>query len=360
MPPGLMALLSVPAAAIAWASLCFGPLPYWPQTTVPTEPVAATNWSPARTSWGHPDLHGIWTMNSESSTPFERPREFGNRAVLTDEEFAKRRQRVTLELEDEKTDRKVVRGARYKGNEEGPTHWYEKTGESRRTSMIIDPPDGRLPPMTPAAQKRHAATREMMSTRGEADGFEDRSTYERCINRAKPMIPYGYDNAVQILQTPDFVVLRYEPMHESRVIPLDGRPHIAGRVRQWNGDPRGRWEGDTLVVSSTNFSDKQEFAASAGGKRGRGTPQGGWRLVERFVPVGPNAIEYQATVNDPVTWTQPWTLAQTWRKDPGYQIFEYACHEGNYGLRNILTGARAADEAAEDAVTKSGRRRGQR
>ena len=155
--------------------------------------------------------------------------------------------------------------------------------------------------MTPAAQKRHAATREMMSTRGEADSVEDRSTYERCITRAKPMIPYGYDNAVQILQTPDFVVLRYEPMHEARVIPLDGRSHLGESIRQWNGDPRGRWEGDTLVVSSTNFSDKQEFAASAGGKRGRGAPQGGWRLVERFVPVGPNAIEYQATVNDPVT-----------------------------------------------------------
>ena len=351
----LLVSRSVRAAVIAGAALYLVPLAGHAQTAVPREAAAAITWTPARTSWGHPDLQGVWTMDDESSTPFERPREFGNKAFLTDEEAAKRKERVKLELEDEKAERRAVRGERYRGNEEGPTHWYEKTGASKRTSQVVDPPDGRLPPMTPEGQKRLAAIRAMMSTHSEADGPEDRSTYERCINRAKPMIPYGYGNGVQILQTHESVVLFYEAMHEVRIVPLDGRPHLAKSIRQWNGDPRGHWEGNTLVIDSTNFTDKQEFASSAGGSRGQGTPQEAWHLVERFVPVGPDVIEYQATVSDPVTWTKPWTLAQSWRKDPNYRIFEFACHEGNYGLRNILSGARAADRAAEEAAKKSGR-----
>jgi len=309
--------------------------------------------NPPRTSWGRPDLSGVWTMQDDSSTPLERPREFGTRAYLTDEEFAQKEGREKASAEDNKADRAAVRGTNYKGNEEGPTYWYER-GVSRRTSLIVDPPDGRLPPMTPEAQQQFAALVATMRTHSEADTWQDRTSNERCINRALPRIPASYNNGIRIIETAEFVVLAYEWMHDTRIIPLDGGPHLGKNIHQWTGDPRGHWEGNTLVVDSTNFSDKQEYAASPAGMIGQGTPQGHWHLIERLTPVGPNAIEYRATVEDLTTWTKPWTMMLTWRKDPTYKIFEYACHEGNYGMSNILSGARAEERAARAAATKTG------
>ena len=314
---------------------------------------ATTKGSAPRTSWGRPDLSGMWTMQDDSSTPLERPREFGARAYLTDEELAQKKNREEASAEDNKADRSAVRGANYKGNEEGPTYWYER-GVSPRTSLIIDPPDGRLPPMTPEAQQEHAAFVALMRTHSEADSSQDRTSNERCINRALPRIPASYNNGIQILETPDFVVLAYEWMHDTRIIPLDGRPHVGANIHQWTGDPRGHWEGNTLVVDSTNFTDKQEYAASPAGMIGQGTPQGRWHLIERLTLVGPNAIEYKATVEDLTTWTKPWTMMLTWKKDPNYKIFEYGCHEGNYGMTNILSGARSEERATRAAASKIG------
>ena len=201
---------------------------------------------------------------------------------------------------------------------------------TRRTSLVVDPPDGRVPALTAEAQKREAARAEARKARGPADGAEDRNLWERCITRGAPnvMLPQPYNNNYQVFQSPGFVVIHAEMIHDARIIPLDGRPHLPSHLREWMGDPVGRWEGDTLVVETTNFTDKTNY-------RGSGE---NLRLVERFTRTAPDVLRYQVTVHDPTTFSRPWTVELPATRSQG-EIYEYACHEANYGLEGILQGA---------------------
>jgi hypothetical protein len=314
-----------------------------------TQRAAADSTTP-KTSWGHPDLQGLWTSTGMAGVPIERPKQFGNRATLTDQELTERRIRAEKAAKDEKADRQGQ-----VGNEQGPTHWYEwHRRESRATSLIIDPPDGRLPPMTPEGQKMKVVLGTVSP--GPYAGPEDFNTWDRCITRGMPaaFIPTAYNNAYRILQTPEAVVIFFELLHTYRVIPVDGRPHADSRIRLWEGDSRGRWEGDTLVVDVRNFSDKTKGALPINASTGEGSRNGSiftgtggaTHLVERFTRMGADMIRYEATINDPTVYTRPWTMALDLQRDDTYRVFEYACHEGNRAVENSLKGSRAQERTA--------------
>jgi hypothetical protein len=291
-----------------------------------------------RTPDGHPDLQGIWDFRS--ATPLERPVRFAGREFMTPEEvIAYEHQALEREdgrpPDDARTEQSVH-----------PSWWldYGKTVvKSRRTSLIVDPPDGRIPAMTAEGKARAAARRAAAQTHGPADSYENRSLQERCITRGLPEVtlPGPYNNNLQIVQAPGYVMLFTEMIHDARVVPMDGRPHNSPSVRAWMGDSRGHWEGDTLVVDTTNFTDRTSFRGSAENLH----------LIERFTRLDADTIEYRFTLDDPTTWTRPWTVAYPIVKTEG-PIFEFACHEANYGLRDILSGARWEERAAEDVARK--------
>jgi hypothetical protein len=291
-----------------------------------------------RTADGHVDLQGIWDFRS--ATALERPARFAGREFMTAEEaIAYEKEAVEREdgrpPDDGRTEQSVH-----------PVWWldYGKTVvKSRRTSLIIDPPDGQIPAQTPEGRERAAARRAAAREHGPADSYENRSLQERCITRGLPevILPGPYNNNLQIVQTPGYVLLFTEMIHDARVVPIDGRPHSSPSLRSWMGDSRGRWEGDTLVIDTTNFTDRTSF-------RGSGE---NLHLVERFTRVDAGTIDYRFTVEDPTTWTRPWTVAYPIVKTNG-PIYEFACHEGNYGLRDILTGARYEERVAEEAARK--------
>ncbi|HEY7446253.1 MAG TPA: hypothetical protein VH701_27775 [Vicinamibacterales bacterium] len=297
---------------------------------------AAKNWTPPRTPWGHPDLQGIYTNKDESGIPMEKPDGLaakGNEEI-EDSEFAE----IVKERNKQIAERAPLAGGITGA---GPTHWYENyNARNSRLFLLVDPPGGKIPPETEEAKARAAARNEARarSGRGPADSWEDRSLYDRCISLSVPgsMTPKIYGNSYEIYQAPDYVAIRYEMVHETRIIPLDGRPHVGSAIRQYMGDARGRWEGNTLVVETTNFHPNVN---------NRGATEN-LRLIERFTAVAPDKVEWSVTYDDPKTWTKPWTFAMLLTKDPSQQIFEYACHEGNYGLRNILSAARAEEQAA--------------
>ncbi len=279
-----------------------------------------------RTPWGDPDLQGIWSM--ATITPFERPSALADKQTLTEEEAAElERQTLATTNQDRRdgagTDADVARAYN--------DVWWDrgtKVVPTRQTSLVVDPPDGRVPPLTPEGQKRAAAR----AARG-FDSWENRSLWERCITRGLPIVPGPYNNNYQILQTPDYVVIFQEMIHDARIIPLDGRPHLSPNIRQWFGDSRGRWEGDTLIVDTTNFTDKANF---------RGSTEG-LHLIERFRRLDTGTVKYEFTIDDPTTFTKQWTAAipMTRTDEP---IYEYACHEGNYGMVNLLSGARVQEK----------------
>ena len=317
---------------------------------------AGDTWMPPRTAWGHPDLQGVWNFSSD--TPLNRPAEFEGRAFLTDEEVAQRREATAR--------RRVDRDNRPPATQAGPSglegaggnynrFWTDHPRTSRQTSLVVDPPDGRIPPLTPEAERWHA---ELETTRrgvpmdaptpgGFVEDLGPRGLFTRCIlgfNSGPPMTPCCYNENVQIFQTPEHVVLLNEMVHSARIIPLDGRPHVARGIRQWLGDSRGRWEGNTLVVTTTNFTDS---VFDFGRMRPRGT---GLTLVERFMRAAADTVIYEFTINDPTWYTVPWTaqLPMAWSEEP---LYEYACHEGNYDLTNILAGARAKEQASAEGGT---------
>jgi hypothetical protein len=296
--------------------------------------IGQSKFVPPRTAWGDPDMQGMWSYNDDVDTPFERPGNLGGKAEFGDEELAA----VLADRAKRNVDRAPTIGGETGA---GPTHWYEFwNAKSVRTSKIVDPPDGRVPPLTAEAQKAVAARAEAAKRRGPSDSWTDRSLGDRCIvsRGGWPHVVVNagsYGNIIRIIQSPGYVVLTHEMIHETRVIPVDGRPHVGDGIRQYLGDPRGRWEGNTLVVEVTNFSDKTDFRGS------RET----LRLVERFTRVGPDAINYAVTIDDPKTFTKSWTIGVPLKQDKEQtEIFEYACHEGNYAMRNILSGARADEE----------------
>ena len=299
-------------------------------------------YTPPRTPWGHPDLQGQYTNKDETNTPLERPDEFQGRTAesFSAEELAqlaRRRQAAAA---------KIAGGIGGAETGAGPTHWYEHLqGNGSRPWLIVDPPDGKLPAFTPQAVKREAAYAALNNARqgeGRADSWIDRSLYDRCITRGLPgsMMPAIYGNAYEIVQTPDAVAIRYEMIHETRIIPLDGRPRLSPAVRHYLGDARGRWDGNTLVVETTNFTDKTHFGYNNRYNSER------LRLVERFTPMAPGRLQWQVTFDDPETWTRPWTFTMPLTRDNDQQVFEYACHEGNRGLEHILEAARAEERAA--------------
>ena len=312
---------SIPAMALVWLAC---------QIAIsgqrPFDSAQGRKWSPPRTSDGRVDLQGIWDYRS--ATPLERPARFAGREFMTAAEVAEY-ERLAAEREDGRPpdDPRTEQSVH-------PSWWldYGKTVvKTNRTSLIVDPPDGRVPAMTSEGEKRLAARRAAARTRGPSDNPEDRGLFERCITRGVPagMLPGPYNNNLQIVQTPGYVVLFTEMIHDARIVPMDGRAHAGPNVREWLGDSRGRWEGDTLVVETTNFRDDIIF-------RGSGA---NLHLVERFTLVDADTLEYRFTVTDPSTWARPWTVAYPMVRTEG-PIYEYACHEGNYGLMNILGGAR--------------------
>ena len=317
------------------------PLPVGGQTATAAKRTAKT-WTPPRTPDGKPDLQGMWT--NATITPFERPKALAGKTFLTDEEAAA--------LEEQAAERRAhADDAPTPGNVGSYNDvWFDsgtKVVATRQTSLVIDPPDGRVP-VKPSAE----ATRDRNLTN--EDSYELMSPWDRCITRGPGrMFPAGYNNAYQILQTPGYVVILHEMIHEARIIPVDGRPHLDQSIRLWTGDPRGRWEGDTLVVETTNFNEKGWIATNAASGRLRGVPHSdALRLVERFTRVDADTINYEVTIDDPNVYTRPWTVAIPLSRDDSYQMFEYACHEGNRAIENTLSMARAAERRAAEAAKK--------
>ena len=296
---------------------------------------AAGAWTPPRTPWGDPDLQGIFSNGDEYSTPLERPDRFAGRRLedIKGQELVEIRRMQLQQLID------GLPGGRVRG----PDAWWVQNlnlGKGGQAWMVIDPPDGKIPALTPEAQQRALAAGRVRSSfaGGPFDGPQDFSLLDRCISRSVPgsMIPVMYGNTYQIVQTPSSVVILYEIIHEARVIPLDGRPHVGRAIRQHMGDARGHWEGGTLVVETTNFSDAAAYRAATASLR----------VVERFTRVSADTIKWTATIDDPATWTRLWTLGLPLTAEP-QGVLAYDCHEGNYGMRNILSAARAADKGAE-------------
>ncbi|HEU4691323.1 MAG TPA: hypothetical protein VFS23_23305 [Vicinamibacterales bacterium] len=289
------------------------------------------NWKAPRTAWGHPDLEGIWTTDDMRGVPMSRPKEFGDRRYMSDEEFAQRaKQRQNArEIDDARTG--TFR------NEEG-------SRDFSYTSMVIEPADGRVPALTPAAQARPRLQGSFGT--GPWEKVQDFSLYDRCITRGAvgSFMPAVYGNGARIIQTPDSVVISYEMVHDTRVIPLDGRPAIGSGIQLWMGDSRGHWDGDTLVVESRNFNNRTAVG---------GTPHSeGLRLTERFTRVDPEMIDYEIHIDDPATFTKPWTFRMTITSQPDYEIYEYGCHEGNMAMRNALAAERAYEKSVEEAKAK--------
>ncbi len=297
---------------------------------------AGKTWAPPRTPDGQPDIEGIWT--SATLTPLERPADLAGKPTLTEKEAAEYEKNLLVQSNRDRRDGSADADLGRAYNE----FWYDRGNKvvgTRRTSLIIDPPDGLVPPLTPEAQKRQEAAREHARLHA-FDGPEDRPLAERCLSWATagpPMLPSAYNNNYHIVQTPGYVTILSEMIHDVRVIPLDGRPHLGGNIRQWMGDARGHWEGNTLVVDTADFNGKAAF-------RGSGQKL---HLVERFTPVGRDAMLYEFTVDDPTTFTKPWTAQVPMTKTEG-PIYEYACQEGNYALRGVLAGARAEEKGVTE------------
>ena len=313
----------------------------------------AKAYSAPRTPWGDPDLQGMWPGNV--SAPLQRPADFGERATLTDEEFAQRQAQSRAQADADSqqfvTTGRGGRGGRGGGGVGPPDHWLERGSPIRQTSLIVDPPNGRLPALAAGAEQRRKGARggrgEPGEWRGTADSYDDLNIYYRCITRGLlgSVIPVIYGNGNEIVQAPGYVVFRNEMIHESRVIPLDGRPHVSSSIRMYMGDSRGHWDGDTLVVETTNLTDKVAIGSNGAGYPGDpGYHSVALKVVERFTRTADNVITYEATVNDPQTWVRPWTLRIPLMRGSDAHLFEYACHEGNYAMRNILSAARTEDK----------------
>jgi hypothetical protein len=309
----------------------------------PSGSARAGKYTPPRTADGRPDFAGVWSNNSV--TPFERPKEWAGRDHITEQEL-EHLKRDIARVYDEGGDaifQNVVEAALQKkfltsydattGNYN--QFWMVERDIDTRTSLITDPPDGHLPPRTPEAEARRRGRGFQVTTNeggpaGRADGPEDRPLGERCITFGAPRLQPGYNSYFQFVQSPTTVGILQETIHDIRVIPIGSKPHLTSDVRQWLGDSRGRWDGDTLVVETTNLRSSFLIASDA------------LHLTERFTRIGPNTLQYEVTVDDPHTWTRPWTLMIPLKRSDQH-IYEYACHEGNVGLSGILSGARAEE-----------------
>ena len=306
-----------------------------PDAAKPETP--AKPWKVSRTADGQPDLQGFWT--NTTYVPLERPKNV-TKEFYTKEEVAENIKHAAA-TEEEQTEPGTVADVHYDFTQFGLDRSQGPLALNLRTSLIVDPPDGRIPPMTAEGLRRAAERAESRKRLGPLDAAQGQPLSVRCIIMDRigpPMLAGAYNNNYQIVQTPGYVMILVEMIHDVRIIPLDGRPQLPASVRQWTGSYRGRWEGDTLVVESTNFNGKNPFQGSSEDLR----------LTERFTRVDENTIRYQFTIDDPSTWTRPWSAEVPWAKTIG-PLFEHACHEGNYGLGNILAGARAEERRAAEA-----------
>jgi hypothetical protein len=319
----LAAALSIPARAQAPSKTAAAGAPAKPFTT-------------PRTPWGDPDISGTWSSDDLRSVPLQRPAEFGTRAELSDEEYAKR-----LAANNEARTRELNRVGAFR-NDVG-------TRTFRQTSLVVEPGDGRLPPLTPDAQRE---VQKRQQQRSNPPGtWTDRSLYDRCITRGVfgSVLPVIYGNGNFIFQAPGIVSITYEMVHDTRIIPLDGRPHIGQGIRQYMGDARGRFEGDTLVVETTNFMGN---TTGVGGNGGGPPTSDVLHVVERFTRVAPDILHYDVSITDPRTFTRPVRLLLPLTTQPDYMVLPYECHEGNLALHNILSAARAEERAIDEAVKK--------
>ena len=288
------------------------------------------------TAWGVPDLQGVWSY--ATITPLQRPTELSGRMFLTAEEVAQQNNDAATRASSER--RAELTPARDLGLAYNQV-WWDRGKSTGRTSLIVDPPNGRLPALTPEAQ-RMGAERQATRRAHQYDSWENRPLQERCMTyQRSPPVPSGYNNTYQIFQTPEYVAILNEMIHDVRFIPMDGRPHVREGIRQWNGDSRGHWEDGTLVVETTHYSDKTTW---------RGFPGAGQtlRAVERFTRLDEDTIDYQFTIHDPTTYTSSWSVDLPLPNLPGYVLYEYACHEGNYSIANVLTGARIQEKASQE------------
>ncbi len=309
---------------------------------------AAQNYTPPQTPWGDPDIQGVFTTDDLIDVDFERPREFGERLYMTDEEYQEAVER--LARQDARFSEEFgPANARVTVNP--PGHWLEWGDEaSRQTSLVVDPPDGRVPDLVPGAEERRALGSFSPSN---PQTVEDFTLYIRCITRGVTgsILPVIYGNGTRIVQSPGYVVIANEMVHEARVVPIDpDMPHADERIRMYMGSSRGHWEGNTLVVETRNFTDRTGVRVNGGGNRHSEKMV----LTERFTRVAPDRVQYEATFNDPDTWTAPWTIAYPLTAKPDYQMYEYACHEGNNAMRNMLSAARAREAESGDRIPEEG------
>ena len=307
---------------------------------VPLKLVGEGTWEHSRTPWGDPDLQGLWT--NETITPFERPVEH-DKEFLSEDEAEAIRESVARR-------RAASDGTSPPGSVGGYNQFWLDSGTeylpSRQTSLVVDPPNGRVPTRSSAEARRD------FNKAHQGDSYEYMSVWDRCISRGVPgsIFPAGYNNAYRILQTPEYVAILYEMIHDARIIPLQGGQHVSRDIRLWMGDSRGRWEGNTLVVEVTNFTKKGWIASNSASRRIKGIPQSeDLKVIEKFTRVSEDTIQYEVTIEDPEIYTRPWKIAMPLTADPAYDMYEYACHEGNMAVELILGGARASERAAQSA-----------
>ena len=329
-----MRILTVSAAVLLMAAApAFAQSAAKPEMKAAAPKVPAKAYKTPKTPWGDPDLSGIYSNNDESGIPFERPTQFDGKTLddISDGELAELRKERNQQAEERAPNLGVLPGS-------NPVHWFENFGaKNSRAWLVVDPPDGRVPPLVAEAQGRRGPGGGSSFGNGPFNSYLDFSLYDRCISRGMPgsMMPAIYGNAYQIVQGQGWVGIRYEMIHEARLIPLDNRPHASSKIRTLMGDAKGHWDGDTLVVETTNF-DRRSIYRNASENL---------KIVERFKRVGPDMVEWSVTLDDPHTWARPWTFAMDLsRRDETQQPFEYGCHEGNYAVKNMLSAARDAEK----------------
>lgn len=311
------------------------------QKAAKAAPAKGAKWVHPETPWGDPDLQGVWPGNM--GVPMQRPVDLGTKQYVSEEEFAERQARAAQQAKGDQqqqstSDTRVGIGP--------PSYWTERGTPTRQTSLIVDPPNGRLPALTAAAADYRKNTKLPGEWRGEASSFEDLNIYYRCITRGLlgSVIPVVYNNGNQIVQAPGYVVFRNEMIHEARVIPLNGGSHVNVDIKTYMGDSRGHFEGNVLVVETTNLNNKVAIGSNGAGYPGDpGYHSTDIKVTERFERIDADTMQYRITVNDPKTWVQPWTILMEMKKDQGYSLLEYACHEGNYAMHDILSGARVEE-----------------